>query len=346
MSAAFECSVVIPVRDGLPDVLEAVDSALAQTLAPVEVIVVDDGSSDGTAEAVERRFGARVRVLSGVRGSAAAARNAGWRAARASHVAFLDADDVWTPDKLAVAAEWFGLAPVAEWFFSDGEFLTLDGRLHGSWFELFADVAEPWCGSALEQLFEVNFVLTSSVVVRRSALDAAGGFDERLTHAEDLDLWIRLARRGFATASPRKLVRYRHRATGLSRQTRNRLRGGATLFARLAGDATLPGSLRRIARRREALYHYKLGLNALRDGNRAEARSEFAAAWMFPERALAVALGWTATLLPQPLFARLRGGRAAVAAATPMLAVRRVRLDGWQAGEPPVRRGAGWERRP
>jgi glycosyltransferase involved in cell wall biosynthesis len=336
VSGPFEVAVVVPVRDGLPDVLEAVETALAQTLAPVEIIVVDDGSTDGSAAALERRFGGRIRVVTGRRGSAAAARNAGWRAIRAPYVAFLDADDLWMPDKLAVAAESFAAAPKADWFFSDGEFRTLDGRTHASWLGLYADLAEPWCGSPVEQLLDVNFVLTSSVVVRRSALEATGGFDEGLTHAEDLDLWIRLSRRGLATASGRALVRYQHREGGLTRQTGNRLRGGAALFARLASDAALPESLRRRARRRQALYHYKLGLEALRSGNPATARGEFEAAWMFPERALAVALGWGAALLPPAVFAMLRGRRVLVAAALPMVAVRRVTLSGWQGDAPRV----------
>jgi glycosyltransferase involved in cell wall biosynthesis len=332
VSERFEVTAVVPVHDGLPDVLDAIESALGQTRPPAEIVVIEDGSTDGSGEAIERRFGARVRLVRGRFGSAAAARNAGWRAARSPYVALLDADDLWMPDKLATAAERFAAAPCADWFFSDGAFRTLDGQLHASWFGLFADLVEPWCGAPVEQLLEVNFVLTSSVVVRRAALEAAGGFDERLSHAEDVDLWIKLSRRGLATASRRALVRYQHREGGLTRQTSNRLRGGAVLFSRLAADPGLDAPLRRLARRRASLYQYKLGLNALREGRGAEARAAFAAAWLFPERALPVVLGGLATLLPQAVFQRLRGRRAAVAAMTPMLAVRRVALRGWADG--------------
>ena len=117
MSEALAFAVVVPARDALPDVLEAVESALAQTLPPVEVVVVDDGSRDGTGTAVEERFGgdrrAPVRVLRGRFGSAAAARNAGWRAAAAPWIALLDADDAWEPEKLGRAAEALGRAPGA-----------------------------------------------------------------------------------------------------------------------------------------------------------------------------------------------------------------------------------------
>jgi glycosyltransferase involved in cell wall biosynthesis len=329
MSAGFDVSVVVPVRDGLPDVLDAVGSALSQVPPPLEVVVVDDASTDGSADALERRYGTAVRVLRGRHDGAAAARNAGWRAARGAYVAFLDADDLWRPGKLEAARAAIASAPGVDWFFSDGAFRTLDGAEHPSWFAFYADLEEPWCGSPVAQLFEVNFVLTSSVIVRRDALERLGGFDESLSHAEDLDLWIRLSRGGLATASARPLVRYQHRAGGLSSQVDRRLRGGETLFSRLADDPRLPTALRRAARRRRALYRYKLALGALRDGRLAEARRAFASAWMFPERALPVLLGWCATFVPPALFRRLRGRSAAVAAATPMVAVRRVALRGW-----------------
>lgn len=326
MSAAFRASVVMPVRNGLPDVLDAVDSALSQTLAPAEVIVVDDGSDDGSGDAVERRFGDRVRVLRGRHGSAAAARNAGWRAAGSEWIAFLDADDLWLEDKLRVAAASLTAAPAADWFFSDGAFRTVDGHLHSSWFALYADLTEPYVGSPVAPLFEVNFVLTSSSVVRRAALEALGGFDPRLSHAEDRDLWIRLARRGPAAASRRALVRYQHREGGLTRQTELRLNGTLTLFERLAADPTLAPGLRALARRQLARYRFKLGLSALREGRAAEARRQFARAWSFPDRAVVPVLAWAASWAPAPLLQRLRSGDASRLVAAPSARLRRVVL--------------------
>jgi glycosyltransferase involved in cell wall biosynthesis len=328
MSSAPRISVVIPCHDGLPDVLEAVASVLAQTAPPHEIVIVDDASSDGSALALEQRFGERVRFVRGRFGSASAARNAGWRAAVGEWIAFLDADDLWFPDKLAVAAERLAAAPKADWFFSDGAFRTLDGQWHASWFGLYADLVEPYVGSPVAQLFEVNFVLTSSTIVRRSALEAVGGFDEALTHAEDLDLWIRLSRAGLATGSRRALVRYQHREGGLTQQTVKRLEGGWMLFSRLAADPALAPGLRRRARRRASLYAYKLALHALRGGQGGAAREHFARAWMVPERVVPVLLGFAATLLPAALFQRMRGRSGAVALATPMVAVRRVVLRG------------------
>lgn len=307
MTPSFRVAVVIPAHDGLPDVLEAVDSALQQTLAPEGVIVVDDGSQDGTGWAVSQRFGERVQLVTGRFGSAGASRNVGWRTATAPWIAFLDADDLWFPDKLATAAALLERHPEAGWFFSDGAFRTLEGELHDSWLRPYAVVGDGYVGRPLAELFEVNFVLTSSVIVRREALERERGFDESMSHAEDLDLWIRLSRRWTAAASTRPLVRYQHRAGGLTRQVESRLTGDICLFQRLAGDETLSPELRRRARHREAVAHYKLAIRALRAGQRDEARQHLGRAWMFPERSVAVSAAFGASLLPSSWLTRLRG---------------------------------------
>lgn len=300
----FEVSVVIPSHDGLPLVLDAVDSALSQTLPPAEIVVVDDGSRDGTAEAIAERFGSHpeVKVLRGQFGSAAAARNAGWRAATRPWIAFLDADDVWFPEKLATAAAALDTFPVAGWFFSDGTFKPIHGAEWRSWLAAYAEVPEPYVGRPIAELLEVNFVLTSAVVVRRDLLEAVGGFDASMSHAEDIDLWIRLAKRSPVTIGARPLVHYRHQVSGLTRQTTRRLMGDVALFRRLSRDPELSPSLRRRARRREALAHFKLGFGALRSGDRRGTWSRIPKAWMFPERALAVMALAVASVLPDSVL--------------------------------------------
>ena len=333
MSDTLAVAVVIPARDALPEVLDAVDSAVAQTCPPAEVLVVDDSSRDGTGTAVEERFGgdrrAPVRVLRGCFGSAAAARNAGWRAAAAPWIALLDADDVWEPEKLERAAEVLARAPEAAWFFSDGSFRTLGGEVHPSWLALYAELPEAYVGSPVAELFEVNFVLTSSVVARREALELTGGFDETLSHAEDLDLWIRLARRWPAAASRRALVRYQHREGGLSGQHERRLLGDVELFGRLVADPALPDVLRRRARVRCSLAHYKLAVAALRVADAAAARRHLRGSWLFPERALPVAVAFLASLLPPVWLAGLRRQAWATRpVGRGLVSQRRVRLRG------------------
>jgi GT2 family glycosyltransferase len=343
VNAGFQVSVVIPTHDARAYTLEAVASALAQSLPPVEIVVVDDRSTDGTAAALAERFadrigegpGTRLRIVSGAFGGAAAARNAGWRAARSEWVALLDADDLWFPDKLATAAATLGRVPEAGWFFSDGAFATLDGVVHPSWFALYADVPESYTGHPLAALLEVNFILTSSLVMRRSLLDALGGFDESMTHAEDVDLWIRMARHAPATASTRALVRYQHRPGGLTRQTAPRLLGSAALFQRLAGDSGLPADLRRRARSRAALARYKLGFSHLREGNGGAARPHLAAAFADPDRAVAAAGAWALSWLPRAVLQGLRNQEwAKRKVAAPTLELRRVRLENEPLGNP------------
>jgi glycosyltransferase involved in cell wall biosynthesis len=302
----LECAAVIPARDGMPDVLEAVRSALDQAPPPAEVIVVDDASTDGTGDAVERAFGTAVRVIRGRFDGAAAARNAGWRSARAPWIGFLDADDLWLAGKLEEAQRCLEAAPEAAWFFSDGRFRMRDGGVRESWLEPYAEMDERYVGRPVAQLIDVNFVLTSSVVARREALEALGGFDVTLSHAEDVDLWIRLARRWPAAGSRRVLVRYQHRAEGLTQLIEPRLLGDVALFGRLGADPTLDQALRRHARRRAARAWYKLAVNALRDGRAAEARRRLRRAWLFPERSLSVALAWGLSLMPGGAVTRVR----------------------------------------
>jgi len=332
-------SVVVPAYNAMPDVIEAVDSALAQDLPPSEIVVVDDRSSDGTGDALRARFGDRVRVLAGRYGSASAARNAGWRAARGEWIAFLDADDLWLPDKLSASLALFKAAPHADWCFTDGHGRALDGQEHPSILARWVDLEEPYCGSPVGELIDVNFILTSSVIARRSALEALGGFDETLSHAEDVDLWIRLSRRGLATATSRVLVRYRARDTGLSAQADNRNLGAARLFARLAADDSLAPAFRQSARRRVSRHHYRLAVAALRAGRPAESREHLLKSWMFPGFTAPVVAGLATTFLPAALFQKLRGRRSVGAVAGPMLAPRRPRLSGFVP--PPAAGGTG-----
>lgn len=191
-------SVIIPVYNGATLVGQAIDSALAQTLAPLEVIVIDDGSADGTS-AVLASYGPRIRHLTIAHGGVSRARNAGIAISHGALLAFLDADDIWHPDKLARQAAAMAQHPQAGLCCCDYQVLHRERDTLVSHFA----AALPLAGlpsqpgllvTALPALLSCNFVGTASNVMLRRPLTAlTGGFDPQLRQAEDYDYWLRCA---------------------------------------------------------------------------------------------------------------------------------------------------------
>ena len=191
--AVFDVSVVIPAYNSAATLHNAVRSALDQTLPPAEIIVVDDGSTDHTAD-VASSFGSTVGYLRQARAGVSAARNAGIRAACHTWVALLDADDRWHPRKLEAQAEALESRPDARWAFCDARLVDQASRLVREWsFPSGIETAR----QLLETAFLYNPVAGSSsaVVASRDCLVEIGLFDTTLAAVEDLDLWMRLASR-------------------------------------------------------------------------------------------------------------------------------------------------------
>jgi glycosyltransferase involved in cell wall biosynthesis len=175
--APADVSVIIPTRNRAGRVAEAVDSILGQSPASREVIVVDDGSTDETASVI-RAFGAPVRYLCQRHAGPAAARNRGIREARAEILAFLDDDDLWSPDKLArQLPELLGHADT-EIVLGYTQRMVLREVSRGS--EQFVAYKEP------VRLFSLGCGL-----FRRAVFDRVGLLDQRMQHAEDDDWFMR-----------------------------------------------------------------------------------------------------------------------------------------------------------
>jgi glycosyltransferase involved in cell wall biosynthesis len=181
-------SVVIPVFNRASLVVEAIDSALAQTFTDREIVVVDDGSTDATPAAVQR-YGDAVRYVRQANGGEASARNRGVREASGTWVAFLDSDDLWEPEALAtlhaaaLAHPKAGLVAMkARAIRADG---TRTGRIHGK--------KSPGLTFTTRSLLWGDSGGVLMPMVRRDLLVAAGGFDESLTSATDCDMWLRLS---------------------------------------------------------------------------------------------------------------------------------------------------------
>jgi glycosyltransferase involved in cell wall biosynthesis len=192
-------SVVIPTRDRRELVLEAARSVLAQRGCEVELIVVDDGSRDGT-DAALHVLGDRLRYVRQEARGVSAARNRGAGLARGPWLAFLDSDDLWRPDKLARQLELHRRRPPLA-VSQTGEIWIRNGRrvnpcLHH---------AKPQGDIFLPSL-QRCLVSPSAVLMRRDLFLALGGFDETLEVCEDYDLWLRLAGRYEVGLVPEPLV--------------------------------------------------------------------------------------------------------------------------------------------
>ncbi len=171
---------------------EAVDSALGQTHDDLEVIVVDDGSTDETPELVARwRDEPRFRHVRQANAGQAAAKNHGARLARSPLVAYLDADDRWHPEKLARQVPRFARAEVGVVYCLS---LLMDQAGQTRHPPPRKPRRVPRAGQVTAALLFENFVPFSSSVIRRDLLERVGGFDENLAMAIDWDLWLRISR--------------------------------------------------------------------------------------------------------------------------------------------------------
>jgi len=192
-------SVIIPVYNGERFIADTVNAVLRQSRAPDEIVIVNDGSSDGTLARLAP-FGDAIRVISIPNGGVSNARNTGIAASRGSIIAFLDADDLWEPNKLEV--QLAGLAAFPEVGFTCCNFNNVHADTHVVVPHLAYLKANPHLRldmpmpAPLLALINSNFVGTcSNVLVRRSVLDATGPFDTGYRQSEDYDLWLRCAMR-------------------------------------------------------------------------------------------------------------------------------------------------------
>ncbi|RVV96572.1 glycosyltransferase family 2 protein [Mesobaculum littorinae] len=308
-----QVSIVLPCYNAADTLQATLDSLLAQTRTDWEAICVDDGSTDATrtilADAALRDR--RIRLMRNPGRGPSAARNAGAQAAQGRILAFLDADDLWAPqkiDRLVAAFAGTGSGPATDGVFARVAFFRTDPAAPGT------VSARPQATLDVATLLGENPVCTmSNLALRRDLFVEAGGFDEGMVHAEDLELLIRLVGGGARIQGlDEVLVSYRTSAAGLS----------SDLSAMAAGRAAALATARRLGhspcRRAEAIHLRYLARRALRlsagrvtaltlalRGLRASPRGFFSP----PRRGGLVAAGALAALvLPRPvnraLFAR------------------------------------------
>jgi glycosyltransferase involved in cell wall biosynthesis len=215
-------SVVVPAHDAAATVADAIRSVLAQTRPADEIVVVDDGSTDDTV-AVVRSFGGAVRLVSQPQSGPSSARNAGAAATTGEWLAFLDADDAWHPAKLERQLRVADHAAIVATDWTRGA---------------LPEIAPDRVGTtriSTRDILVMNRFQTSTVLLRRRAFDASGGFDPALDGVEDWDMWLRASRHGPVVKLDWPFVRYVDVGTGYSKASERVYRTGASMLEREVG---------------------------------------------------------------------------------------------------------------
>jgi glycosyltransferase involved in cell wall biosynthesis len=225
-------SVVLATRNRAALLGRSIDSVLGQTFGDLELIVVDDGSTDATSEVLASVRDARVRCirLDAGRGLPVA-RNAGIAQATASFVAFNDDDDEWVAHKLERQMRAFADSPDAAVVYSDMHRVRSDG---GVLYLRAPAVRRGVLVNAETGFWQPYMLGIQSAVIRRACLDEAGGFDERMCAFEDLDLFLRLALRNDFVRIAEPLVRYHATSGGLTTDRRAELAARRRLVRKYA----------------------------------------------------------------------------------------------------------------
>jgi glycosyltransferase involved in cell wall biosynthesis len=225
-------TVVMPAYNVEQYIAAAIESVLAQTFCDFELLVVDDGATDGTAAIAESfvRRDSRVRLLQKTNGGLSSARNAALRRSTAPAIAILDSDDLWDPRFLEAQIELLAKRPDVD--IVSGNARNLGGSAHARPARPFPD-PRPDPG-LLEILADEEAIFIMSVF-RRRVYEVVGEFDETMRSNEDYDYWIRAAIAGFRFArNDRPLGWYRRRDDSLSASDARMLRGIVRVYAKAA----------------------------------------------------------------------------------------------------------------
>jgi glycosyltransferase involved in cell wall biosynthesis len=192
-------SVIIPTYNRWPMVAEAVESVLEQAYSFFEIIVVDDGSTDGTRGRL-KKYGSSVVIISRQRSGVAASRNYGVSIAQGRYVTFLDSDDLWRPQKLGIQTLFMEQHPEVQVCQTEEIWLRRGARVNPK-----AKHAKP-SGDIFRRSLDLCLVSPSAVMMTKDLFNQVGGFDESFPVCEDYDLWLRIAKDHAIPLIPEPLV--------------------------------------------------------------------------------------------------------------------------------------------
>lgn len=239
----IKVSVIIPAYNTAKYIRETLESVFAQTFKNFEVIVVNDGSSDTKEFEHELMpYLDRIVYINQENRGASAARNVGIYRAGGEYIAFLDSDDIWLPSFLESQMDLLQEDPRLDFVYADGVIIGESLFVGRRMMELYP------CNGAVtfeSLLVDQCHVTTSGVVARKQSLVDGGLFDENISHAEDYDLWLRVAHRGARITYQRKVLwKYRSRSGSLSTLKDKMLAGEAAVLIKLDKTLTLDPKIR------------------------------------------------------------------------------------------------------
>ncbi|MBD2344456.1 glycosyltransferase [Anabaena subtropica] len=204
-------SVIIPAYNCEKTIKETIDSVLRQSFTNFELIVINDGSQDGTLDIVSQIQDSRIKIFSFENAGGNVSRNRGLNLAVGKFISFLDADDIWMPNKLESQLEALHENPDFHVAYSWTDYIDEDGKF------LISGRRVTLNGDVYQKLFINNFLENgSNPLIRKEALIALGGFDESLKAAQDWDMWLRLADKYSFVAVPFVQILYRVSSNSLS----------------------------------------------------------------------------------------------------------------------------------
>jgi glycosyltransferase involved in cell wall biosynthesis len=225
-------TVVIPAYNAMRYLPETMETALAQTFIDFEVLVVNDGSTDHTAEWVSQVTDPRVRIVSQENKGLAGARNTGIAHAKGEYIAYLDADDLWEPTKLEKQVRCLDENPEVGLVYTWTALADQDGKSTG---RVISSHAE---GNVWQELIEFNMVCCGSTpLIRRSCFDVVGLFSPDVSPSDDWDMWLRIANKFSFGVVKEPLIRYRQHPSNSSKNFQLMLDTSRTLIERTFASA-------------------------------------------------------------------------------------------------------------
>ena len=254
---------------------EAIQSVLGQTFQDWELIVVDDGSTDDTREVVDAFADSRIHYVYQQNRGNPAARNVALRLAKGEYIAFLDADDLWFPEKLQKqVAQLDGLASTVGLVYGD---VYLFNHEDGAIICRFLRGRRPPRGRVFDELLDTDgwFISDTGSLIRREVFQRVGLYDESLLTYEDWEMWVRIASAYEVEALDEPVARCRRHGNNLGRRVEEMYQYGLAARRKVMGSYSLSRQERRVLRRNLAQHEYSYGTGLLQLGRRGKAWKAF-----------------------------------------------------------------------